>query len=202
MTKRAMLMLAALAIPGLAAAETKSIEDLVESIPIHAVPTTPEMRQQQRAAGARVLLVEGRPSPIYRDFLTATLPISGMSPYSAPILNMPQENPDVQGCVTVSFQVRADGKTDQFEVLKSEPKGLFDKQALRAVHSTEYESATEAGLTEAATAAAVAVRHQRSIWFLVARPPRAEFSKVNEVVERSRNRRREEQRAACEGAPT
>jgi TonB family protein len=196
MKMRAMLMVAALAVPASAGAESSTLEQLIESIPIHAVPSTPEMRKRQRDAGERVLLVEGRPSPIYRDFLTAMLPISGMSPVSAPVLHMPQENPDVNGCVTISFQIRADGKTDAFEVMKSEPKGLFDKQALRAVHATEYETAAEAGLTDAAAE----VRHERSIWFLVARPPRAEFSKVNEVVERSRNRKREEQRAACENA--
>lgn len=196
MTIRTMLLVVLIALPGSAAAEATSetLEKLIEATPIYRVPTTPTMRDQQRAAGARVMLVEGRPGYVYRDFLHATVPISGVGVGAAsrPIIHQPQENPDVHGCVTVSFQIRPDGKTDAFEIVKSEPKGLFDKPALRAVFATEYETAADA-------AAAADVRHERSIWFLVARPQRSEFSKVNEVVEESRNRRREEQRMACEG---
>jgi TonB family protein len=89
----------------------------------------------------------------------------------------------------VSYDVRPDGKTDGFEIEKSDPAGVFDKAALRAVLATEYEPA-----------AGPRPRQRRSLWFIVARPPRSEFSKVNDIVEEQRNKRREEQRVACEGA--
>jgi TonB family protein len=169
------------------------LEDLIDSIPVNRVPTTTDSRKKQRSAGQRVMLVEGRPGYLYRDYLQAN--ISGLMPGPvSPILRIPQENPDVPGCVTVTFEIRPDGKTDAFEIVKSEPPGVFDQAALRVLYATEYEPRA-AGSSETPAA----VRHQRSIWFLIARARRAEFSKVNEAVEESRNRRREQLRAACEG---
>lgn len=170
------------------------LDELIENIPVNRVPTTPEFRKKQRSAGQRVMLFEGKPGYMYRDYLQAN--ISGLLPGPvSPILRIPQENPDVPGCVTVSFEIRPDGKTDAFEIVKSEPAGKFDRAALRVMYATEYEPAPAAGPTDTVTA----VRQQRSIWFLVARSQRADFSKVNQAVEESRNRRREQLRAACEG---
>jgi TonB family protein len=218
MSMRKMLILAALLAPlpvvtqaaeegSAAQAEDRSItedqgvtefklDQVIESIPIHRVPTSTAQRKKQQAAGQRVMLVEGRPGYKYRDFLRASVAAGPQQSVSTPMLRQPQDNPDVYGCVTVSFEIRPDGKTDAFEIEKSEPAGLFDKQALRAVYQTEYQPLA-AG--EVATARQ---RHERSIWFLVARPPRSEFSKLNEAVEDSRNRRREELRTECEGPAT
>ena len=167
----------------------RELEKAIESMPILQGQTTPEARARQRAAGQRVMLVEGKPGYVYRDFAKFDVREGGRN---ATTTDRPQENPDVYGCVTVSFDIRPDGKTDGFEVVKAEPAGLFEKHALRAVYATEYEPL--------AAGAAPAGRQQRSIFFLVARPPRSEISRVNEAVEDSRNKRREEQRAACEGA--
>lgn len=167
----------------------RELEKAIESMPILKAPTTPEVREKQRAAGQRVMLVEAKPGYVYRDFAKFDIREGGRN---AATTDRPQENPDVYGCVTVSFDIRPDGQTDGFEVVKAEPAGLFDKHALRAVYATEYEPV--------AAGAAPAGRQQRSIFFLVARPPRSEISRVNEAVEDSRNKRREERRAACEGA--
>ena len=208
MSKRMMVLLVALLASASAAAQSGStvtgtqddrsvaeleLDKVIASIPIHRVPTTPEIRRKQQSKGERVLLVEGRPGYLYRDFLQASVRSGPANMAQSPILRTPQENPDVYGCVTVSFEIRPDGKTDGFEVVKSEPAGVFDKQALRAVFSTEYEPVAEGSARP---------RHERSIWFLVARPPRSEFSKANKAIEDSRNRRREELREACEGPAT
>lgn len=189
-----LLLSGAAAVAAAAAEDDKSfgqreLEKAIESMPILKAPTTPEVREKQRAAGQRVMLVEAKPGYVYRDFAKFDIREGGRN---AATTDRPQENPDVYGCVTVSFDILPDGKTDGFEVVKAEPAGLFDKHALRAVYATEYEPA--------AAGAAPAARHQRSIFFLVARPPRSEISRVNEAVEDSRNKRREERRAACEGA--
>lgn len=204
-----------------------NLEDAIKSIPIQRVPTTPEQREQQRKLGHPVMLVKGRPGYLYRDYLQAQVADTWLRP-ATPAMRMPQDNPDVYGCVTVSFEIRPDGKTDAFEVMKSEPPGMFDEHALRAVFATEYEpnrertaqarekeagevaggaergtgkgvKGTDQGGEQTAPAADAPTRYERSIWFLVARPPRAEFSRVNKVVEDARNRRREELREACEG---
>lgn len=190
----------------------QKLSQVVKAIPIQRVPTTPAQREAQRKQGLPVMTVKGQPGYMYRDFLQATM-ADTFGGVSSPTLKIPQENPDVYGCVTVSFEIRPDGKTDGFEVVKSEsdPAGMFDEHALRAVFETEYEPAKgdAAGAAKAAepaaapdAAAAKPKRYERSIWFLVARPPRAAFSKVNEAVENSRNRRREELRVACEERAT
>jgi len=164
----------------------RQLQNLIATIPIKTAETSPELREKLRSQGQPVMLVLGRPGYLYRDYVRA-------SEQSAPSLRIPQENPDVHGCVTVSFEIRPDGKTDGFEVAKSDPAGMFDKHAVRAVYATEYEP------SPATMKAGPAPRHQRSIWFLVARPPRGEFSKLNDAVEDERNKRREVLRAACEG---
>lgn len=44
----------------------------------------------------------------------------------------------VQGCVTVAFDVRPDGLTDDFEVLDSQPPGVFVKSALLSLRDWRY----------------------------------------------------------------
>jgi TonB family protein len=177
----------------------RRLDEAIGRIPIKAVPTSTEARNEQRSRGERVMLIEGRPGYVYREILHANVLPSGTGAPGAPgalgrgVLSKPQENPDVYGCVTVSFDIRPDGKTDGFEVVKAEPPRLFDKHALRAVYATEYEPLPPG------SAQAPSPRQQRSIFFLVARPPRSEASNLNEAVEDSRNKRREEQRVACEG---
>jgi TonB family protein len=159
-----------------------AIKEDIDLIKIVSAPTSPEAREAMRRAGQPVMLVKASPALVYRDFGQLKGEIRRYADTTV------QEVPDVQGCVVVSYDVLPDGKTDGFEIEKSEPAGVFDKAALRAAYATEYEPA-----------AGARPRQQRAIWFIVARPPRQAFSKLNESVEKERNRVREEQRAACEG---
>lgn len=162
--------------PGDLTSRERDMKEQVDLIPIEAVRTPQESRDAMRRAGRPVMLVRGTPALLYRD-------------YPRPArLHVPQEIPDVQGCVVVSYDVWRDGKTDGFEIENSTPPGVFDRAALRAAVATEYEPPAEP-----------LPRQRRALWFLIARPPRTEISRVNELVEADRNRRRDEQRAACEG---
>lgn len=154
----------------------------IDRVKIVTAPTSPEARAAMRRAGQPVMTVKASPALMYRDFQQLQGAIVRRADTTV------QEVPDVQGCVVVSYDVLPDGKTDGFEVVKSEPAGVFDKAALRAAYATEYEPA-----------AGPRPRQQRAIWFIIARPPRQEFSKLNDTVEEQRNRVREQQRAACEG---
>jgi TonB family protein len=158
------------------------IKQDIDRVKIVTTPTTPEAREAMRRAGQPVMTVKASPALVYRDFQQ----LEGAIVRSADTIV--HEVPDVQGCVVVSYDVLPDGKTDGFEIEKSEPAGVFDKAALRTAYATEYEPA-----------AGPRPRQQRAIWFIVARPPRGTISKLNDAIERQRNRTREEQRAACEG---
>lgn len=176
-----LLLAACAAGPGELTSPERDMKEQVDLIPIEAVRTLEASREAMRRAGRPVMLVRGTPALLYRDYQQAEGTIRAR-------LHVPQETPDVQGCVVVSYDVRPDGKTDGFEIESSTPPGVFDRAALRAALATEYEPA-----------AAPPPRQRRALWFLIARPPRTQISRVNELVEADRNRRRDEQRAACEG---
>lgn len=183
------LMVGALLLAGCAAgpdglsSRERDMKEEADRIPIEAVRTSDAAREAMRRAGQPVMVVQGAPAIMYRDYQRA---VPGANRSS---LHVPQEVPDVQGCVIVSYDIRPDGKTDGFEIDSSTPPGVFDRTALRAALATEYEPAT-----------APRPRQRRALWFLIARPPRAELSRVNDMVEADRNRRREAQRAACEAS--
>lgn len=188
MTRIGVLLLAALLLsactsPERIAERESEIEEQVHRIPITVANTSAEDRAAMRRDGRPVMLVKATPAPLYRDYQQLKGEIRRYADTTI------HEVPDVQGCVVVAYDVRPDGKTDGFEIEKSDPAGVFDKAALRAALATEYEPAAAPG-----------ARQRRALWFLVARPPRAAFSKLNDVVEEERNKRREEQRAACEGS--
>lgn len=44
----------------------------------------------------------------------------------------------VQGCVTAAFDVLPDGRTDNFQVLDSKPKGVFTRAAVLALREWRY----------------------------------------------------------------
>ena len=46
---------------------------------------------------------------------------------------------NVQGCATISFVVGADGLSDKYQMVHSEPPGLFDKAALLALNDSKFE---------------------------------------------------------------
>ena len=178
----AALLLSACAAPERIAERQDNIKEHIERIPITVANTSAEDRASMRRDGRPVMLVKATPAPLYHDYQSIEGSIQQR-------VRRAQDVADVQGCVIVSYDVRPDGKTDGFEVEKSDPAGVFDKAALRAALATEYEPA-----------ATTRPRQRRAMWFLVARPPRGEFSKLNDVVEEERNKRREEQRVACEGS--
>jgi TonB family protein len=186
MTRTGLLILACVLLAACATADRVAereydIKQDIDRIPIQAAPTSPEARAAMRRDGQPVMLVKATPALLYRDYQRTEGSIRQRVHYA-------QEVPDVQGCVVVSYDVRPDGKTDGFTVEKSEPPGVFDRAALRAAVATEYEPAT-----------GPRPRQRRAVWFIVARPPRADFSKLNDTIEAERNRERDEQRAACEG---
>lgn len=44
----------------------------------------------------------------------------------------------VQGCVTAAYDVRPDGRTDNFQVLDSKPNGVFSRAAVLALREWRY----------------------------------------------------------------
>ena len=167
--------------PGELSSSERYVQERIDRIPIVATPISPAAREEMRRAGRPVMTVSARAAYLYRD---AQHPSElDERPY-----RRQQDVPDVQGCVVVSFDVRSDGKTDGYEIEQSTPPGVFDKAAVRAIFATQYEPATTPW-----------PRQRHALWFLVARPPRAEVSVLSETIEDARNREREAQRANCEG---
>lgn len=77
-------------------------------------------RKAQREQGLPVLLRYGK--PVYPKELNAM---------------------GAQGCAAVAFDVRPDGMTDEFEILKSWPPGIFDQLAVQSVLRMEFEPRAE-----------------------------------------------------------
>lgn len=50
----------------------------------------------------------------------------------------------LQGCVTTAFDVRPDGRTDNFQVLDSKPQGVFSRAAVKALRDWRYQEREEA----------------------------------------------------------
>lgn len=179
----ALLVTGCAAGPDTLSSRERDMKEQVDRIPIELAQVPEEAREAQRRAGRPVMVVQGTPAIMYRDYQR---PVEWANRSS---VHVPQEVPDMEGCVVVSYDVRPDGKTDGYEIERSTPPGVFDRAALRAALATEYEPAS-----------AARPRQRRALWFLIARPPRAELSRVNDMVEADRNRRREAQRAACEAS--
>lgn len=51
----------------------------------------------------------------------------------------------VQGCVVVTFQIRADGRGDLYRIIDSQPAGVFDAVALQALAQWKFDPAQPAG---------------------------------------------------------
>ncbi len=47
----------------------------------------------------------------------------------------------IVGCTSVSFIVRPDGTADQYQIVESEPKGVFDQVTLKAINEWRFEPA-------------------------------------------------------------
>ncbi|WP_428309686.1 energy transducer TonB [Hydrocarboniphaga sp.] len=51
----------------------------------------------------------------------------------------------VQGCVVVTFQIRADGRGDLYRIIDSQPAGVFDAVALQALAQWKFDPMQPAG---------------------------------------------------------
>lgn len=85
--------------------------------------TVPESGSSSPGVGGKEADAEGMPQPIYR---------------AAPDYPRRAAANRIQGCVVIAFDVRPDGLTDNFEVIDSEPQGIFVKEALLALRDWRY----------------------------------------------------------------
>src|SRR5205085_160061 len=56
-----------------------------------------------------------------------------------PIYPREAARPGIQGCTVISFIVTSDGLADEYEVVESVPKGMFDKASLVALNGWRFE---------------------------------------------------------------
>ncbi|MEK6806865.1 MAG: TonB family protein [Pseudomonadota bacterium] len=87
-----------------------------DEIHVTTIKTTTQEREAMRKNGQSVILKRG--VPIYPSRLLKH---------------------DPQGCVNLAYDILPDGKTANYEVLKSVPPKMFDKVAIRSVEVTEFE---------------------------------------------------------------
>ncbi len=72
------------------------------------------------------ITVIGRPQPIPRVRMSPHYPMQAKRRWE-------------EGCVILQFTVRPDGKTDDFAILESKPRGLFEKSVIGAVYQWQYD---------------------------------------------------------------
>lgn len=51
----------------------------------------------------------------------------------------------IEGCVVLRFTITDQGVTDNFEILDSQPAGVFDEVALKALYATKFRQPLKAG---------------------------------------------------------
>lgn len=79
--------------------------------------------------------------------LTAPQPISKVAPDYPP----QARSRKLEGFVELEFRVTANGSTEDIRVVRSEPEGLFDRSAVRALMRWKFKPAERNGVPEAAT---------------------------------------------------
>ena len=147
------------------AAEREDVQRLLKATTINAVKTTTDARAAMKEQGKPVMLYQG--TPVYPK---------------------EQARREVQGCVAVDFDIRPDGKTDDFEVVKSHPAGVFDDLAVRAIYATEFEPFDPS---------LGAKRHRQIFEFFIGQPLVREHSKLNPLTDAKRAKEQAELRKAC-----
>lgn len=145
------------------ASERETVERVLNATTVEKVPTDVEYREHLRSHGFPVMTYAGRV-----------------------VYPREQVRKNVQGCVLVEFMIRADGKTDEFEILKSEPEGVFDKLALQVIYATEFEPIE------------TAKRHRYPVTFFLGRPLLRQHSLLNGLEDAKREKRRAELVRKCE----
>lgn len=76
------------------------------------------------------IVVIGGPQPVPRVRLNPPYPMEAKKRWE-------------EGCVVLQFTVRPDGKTDNFTILESNPRGLFEKSVIAAVYQWQYDRSKE-----------------------------------------------------------
>lgn len=79
--------------------------------------------------------------------ITAPQPISKVAPDYPP----QARSRKLEGFVELEFRVTANGSTEDIRVVRSEPEGLFDRSAVRALMRWKFKPAERNGVPEAAT---------------------------------------------------
>lgn len=148
--------------------QREHVAALVKLAAVKGKKTTPEQQALARANGLPVVLVQGE----------ATFGRSRLEQ-------------DLHGCTIISFEILPDGKADQFELVKSEPPGVFDALALRMMLATEFERPAPA-------ATGARPRLQKAVYTVIPMAPPKVYSRFNERNESDRRKRQAEMRAACE----
>lgn len=82
-----------------------------------------------------------------RPALSAPQPISKVAPDYPP----QARSRKIEGFVELEFRVAANGNTEDIRVVRSEPEGLFDRNAVRALMRWKFKPAERNGVPEATT---------------------------------------------------
>jgi TonB family protein len=151
----------------------------------------PEQRQKIEKVLSRASVGTRRPRIHEQDAQRAS---GGPVVLKEGVLQFPRYriDEDVYGCVVVSFEILPDGKTDQFEVVRADPPGIFDEAAMRLMLVTEFEKPAPVA------AGAARPRHPRSVFVLMPQSLRTEYTSMNQRDEDERDKARAGLRAACE----
>ena len=147
--------------------QREQIDKLIKKAKVATQKTSPEQQAQMRANGQPVEMLRGEPK-----FTESKI------------------EADVYGCVVVSYEILADGTTDEFEVVKASAPGVFDMLAMRVLMASEFE--------RPAAASGPRPRHHKALLLLIPEPPPKKHSLMNERRMAEREARRNELRAKCE----
>jgi protein TonB len=91
--------------------------------------------------------VSARTASSMATTLTAPKPVSKIAPEYPP----QARHRKVDGFVELEFRVTTNGSTEDIRVVRSEPEGLFDRNAVRALMRWKFKPAERNGVPEAAT---------------------------------------------------
>lgn len=86
-------------------------------------------------------------TPATTALLTAPRPLAKVAPDYPP----QARSRKIEGFVELEFLVNTNGSTDAIRVVRSEPEGLFDRNAVRALMRWKFKPAERDGVPEAAT---------------------------------------------------
>lgn len=91
-----------------------------------------EKTQRSPAAPTQLdpIVVIGKPQPVPRLRMNPHYPMQAKKRWE-------------EGCVVLQFTIRPDGKTDDFAILESKPRGVFEKSVIGAVYKWQYDRSPE-----------------------------------------------------------